>query len=256
MKENRTKKILNDGGVVFGTFATEIGTPEVARMMSASGFDFMFLDTEHSPFTMETVISNIRSTKHLTMNCFVRVADAEYHLIARTLDAGAEGIMVPRIETGETALKATSSVKYPPLGVRGYGVRGIITDYEPSSMGDVITHLNNNTMVILQIESKQAVENIHEIASVKGVDVALIGPNDLSISLGIPGEYKNPIYLDAVEKVIQECNNSGISAGIHNRSIEDIAYWKKRGIRFLLYSTDSALLLESASRSVKELKSL
>ena len=76
------------------------------------------------------------------------------------------------------------------------------------------------------------------------------------IKLGIPGEYKNPIYLDAVEKVIQECNNSGISAGIHNRSIEDIAYWKKRGIRFLLYSTDSALLLESASKSVKELKSL
>jgi 2-keto-3-deoxy-L-rhamnonate aldolase RhmA len=253
-KKNRTKQLLRDGKAVVGTMLTENATPETARMMGAAGFDFIFIDTEHGPFTFETVANVVRAAKSVGLTCLVRVTDPEYHLIARTLDAGAQGLMIPRVETRESVEKIISAAKYPPMGERGYGPRTIITDFEQMSVRDLTSEQNEDTLIVLQIEKKSAIERIEDLVAVKGVDVALIGPNDLSISLGVPGEFENPAMIDAIQKVATACEKHGIASGTHVRDMRSLLFWKSRGMRMLTYSTDANMLLGAASDAVKEIR--
>jgi 2-keto-3-deoxy-L-rhamnonate aldolase RhmA len=186
--------------------------------------------------------------------CFARVPDAEYHLIARTLDAGASGIMVPRVETLNKVEEVIRAAKYPPVGERGFGARTIITDYQNTPVRDLAAQQNQDTLVILQIERRRAIENIDSLLSVAGIDVALIGPNDLSISLGVPGDEDNPIMVEAIQKVVEACERHGIVSGIHLGDMKRLLFWKERGMRFLMYSTDAKFLLSAASASVKDIR--
>jgi 2-keto-3-deoxy-L-rhamnonate aldolase RhmA len=253
-KKNRTKQMLREGKTVVGTMLTENATPETARMMKAAGFDFIFVDTEHGPFSFETVANVVRGAKSVGLSCFVRVTDPEYHLIARTLDAGAQGLLIPRVETRPTVDKIVSAAKYPPVGERGYGPRTIVTDFEPMSVKDFTAEQNEDTMIILQIEKKDAIQDIEDLVSVKGVDAALIGPNDLSISMGVPGEYENPIMVDAIQRVVTACEKHGVASGTHVRDLKNLLFWKNKGMRLLTYSTDANLLLGAASDAVKEIR--
>ena len=106
----------------------------------------------------------------------------------------------------------------------------------------------------MQIERRRAVENIDKLLSVKGIDVALIGPNDLSISLGVPGDEDNPIMVEAIQKVVDACERHGVVSGIHLGDMKRLLFWKEKGMRFLMYSTDAKFLLSSASASVKEIR--
>jgi 2-keto-3-deoxy-L-rhamnonate aldolase RhmA len=182
------------------------------------------------------------------------VIDPEYHLIARTLDAGAQGLMIPRVETRESVEKIISASKYPPIGERGYGPRTVVTDFEQMSVRDLTAEQNEDTLIVLQIEKKRAIESIDDLVSVKGVDVALIGPSDLSISLEVPGENDNPAMIDAIQKVVTACEKHGIASGTHVRDMRNLLFWKSRGMRMLTYSTDANMLLGAASDAVKEIR--
>ena len=252
--KNKTKRMIREGKTVIGTMITEYGNPEMARMMAAAGFDFIFVDTEHGNFTLETVSNIIRAGKAAGLTCLVRVTDAEYSLIARTLDAGAQGLMIPRVETRETVEKVVRAAKYPPWGERGYAPRSIVTDFETIQVKELVAEQNEDTMIILQIEKKDAIERIDELISVKGVDAALIGPNDLSISLGVPGEDDNQVVMDAIQRVVEACKKQGIASGTHVRDMKRLLYWKERGMSMLTYSTDANMLMSAASSSVRELR--
>jgi len=254
MKESKVKQALKEGKVVIGTMITEFRTPEIIRMMAAAGFDFVFVDTEHSPYSLETVIDMIRVAKCLDIDVLVRVPDAEYHLIARTLDAGAQGIMVPRVESVEQVKRIVDAVKYPPLGRRGFGGRAILTDYKDMPLRERAEKFNQNTVIVLQIERKEAIKNIEQLLSIKAVDAALIGPNDLSLSLGVPGEYRHPLMMEAIQKVVDTCKKLHIASGIHVRDLETLFYWKTQGMKMLAYSTDAALMMSALTDAVNTLR--
>jgi len=254
MKKNRVKKAMEDGKTVIGTMIVETRTPEIPRMMAAAGFDFVFIDTEHATYDLDTVKDMIRAGKASGLTCLVRVPDAEYHLIARTLDAGAQGVMVPRVEDRETVERIVRAAKYPPWGERGYGPRPIITDYQQLSMKERIAELNEDTVIVIQVERKKAIEDIDDLLSIKGVDVALIGPNDLSISLGVPGDINSEPMIDAIQKVVDACEKRHIASGIHVPDMETLLFWKRRGMRMLTYSTEANMLLSSATQAVNEIR--
>ncbi len=148
----------------------------------------------------------------------------------------------------ETALSWTS---FPPDGIRGYGLQPSQVDYEPLPFNEVIAHLNANTLRVLQIESRRAVEAREEILSVPGIDAVLIGPADLSISMGIPGQFQHPDLIAAIEKIRETCDSKGIAPGIHTRTAALANFWKERGMRFLSCGSDIGFLWEKASETVK-----
>jgi 2-keto-3-deoxy-L-rhamnonate aldolase RhmA len=254
LKTNNAKKKLKEGNPIIGTMTLEFTSAEMGRALAAAGFDFVIIDTEHSSYTLETVTSLIRAAKSMDLACVVRVPDPLYHLMARTCDAGAQGLMVPRVETREQVESVIRAVKYPPLGKRGYGIRPIHTDYQRMVLPELLGRMNDESMIIIQIESRKAVENIDDLLSVGNVDVALVGPYDLSIDLGLPGEFDHPAMLDAIENVIAGCSRHGVAAGIHLGDVQSLVGWHRKGMRCLTFSSDLAMLLSAATKNVNQLR--
>jgi 2-dehydro-3-deoxyglucarate aldolase/4-hydroxy-2-oxoheptanedioate aldolase len=148
--------------------------------------------------------------------------------------------------------EALSWTKFPPVGVRGFGLQPSQVDYEAISFGDTIAHLNANTLTVLQIESAKAVEMRDEILSVPGIDAVFIGPADLSISMGIPGDFQNPRLIEAIELIRETCEAKGVAPGIHTRTAALGRFWRERGMRFLGCGSDVSFLWEKASETAKD----
>jgi 2-dehydro-3-deoxyglucarate aldolase/4-hydroxy-2-oxoheptanedioate aldolase len=253
VKPNRVKQALKAGKRVVGTMISEMRNPEVAYILAAAGMDFLMVDTEHSSVGVENLQNIMRSTRAAGMVPLARVTDNQYPFIARILDMGAMGIMVPRVNTAAEARNVVQSAKYPPQGQRGFGARGVITDYESVTVSDVISWVNENTLVIVQVESGEALAQLDETSRVPGIDVALIGPNDLSISLGIPGDFEHPRFVKAVEQTFETCLKNGIAPGVHTSNLGLVKRYRDMGMCFLMYSTEARMLLDVATKAVHEL---
>src|SRR5581483_8682043 len=188
MRINLVKQALAEGKVQLGTGFGQLRSPEIPRMLAAARFQWAFIDTEHGGFDLETVQDICRVSNMCGLSPIVRVADLQYALVARALDSGAQGLIFPRVESPELLERAISWTKFPPVGVRGYGLTAIQVDYESLTFSQIIEHVNANTMVVFQIETRRAFEAREELLSVPGVDAVMIGPADFSIALGVPGE--------------------------------------------------------------------
>ncbi len=234
-------------GCGFGFFRS----PEIPRILLAAGFQWAFIDTEHGGFDLETVQDVCRVAQMAGICPVVRVVDLHYGLVARALDSGAQGIIFPRMEDPKLLETALSWTKFPPEGVRGYGLQPSQTAYCGLSFNEVMAHLNANTLTVVQIESRRAVEAREEILSVPGIDAVMIGPADLSISLGVPGEFQHPKMVEAMEAVRDTCNRRGIAPGTHTRNSGLAKFWKQRGMRFLGCGSDIAYLWEKAAETAK-----
>jgi 2-keto-3-deoxy-L-rhamnonate aldolase RhmA len=227
---------------------------EIPRLFAAAGFDYVFLDMEHGGFNLETVQDMIAASVAAGITPVVRVAELLYSLVARTLDVGAQGIVFPRVEDPKILEEALSWMKYPPAGKRGYGVITPLVDYENAAMDRVMAHLNAHTMAVVQFETVAALERADELLAVPGIDAIMIGPADLSVSLGIPGEFEHPKLLGAVEALIGKCVARGIAPGIHPRNPDLAAKWVTRGMRFVTCSNEHGILLEGARTVVAQLR--
>jgi 2-dehydro-3-deoxyglucarate aldolase/4-hydroxy-2-oxoheptanedioate aldolase len=201
MRINTVKKALKEGKVQLGTNFGQIRSEEVARILAAAGFQWAFIDTEHGGFDISIVQTICRASVLSGLCPIVRVASIDYALIARALDCGGQGVIFPRVESPELLEKAVSWTKFPPVGVRGYGLGAPQIEYERATMPQVIEHVNANSMVVLQIETKKALEARDELLSIPGIDAVMMGPADLSISLGVPGEFQHPKMVEAMEAV-------------------------------------------------------
>jgi 2-dehydro-3-deoxyglucarate aldolase/4-hydroxy-2-oxoheptanedioate aldolase len=184
----------------------------------------------------------------------VRATDVQYPLIARALDCGAQGIIFPRVESPELLERAVSWTQFPPKGARGFGLAGPQTGYGTHTMGEVISHMNANTLVVLQIETVRAFEARNELLSVPGIDAVLIGPADLSVSLGVPGEFQHPRMVETIEAIRDSCIRLGVAPGLHARSSALAKFWRDRGMLFLSCSNEVALLHERAAEVIAELR--
>lgn len=246
MRINLVKKALAEGKVQLGTGFGQLRSPEIPKLLAAAGFQWAFIDTEHGGFDLETVQDICRVSALVGFCPIVRVADLQYSLVARSLDCGAQGIIFPRVESPELLATAVSWTKFPPVGVRGYGLAPVNVDYEPLSFTQIIEHVNANTMVVLQIETRRALEMREELLAVPGIDAVMIGPADLSISLGVPGEFQHPKMVEAMEAVRDTCNRGGIAPGTQTRTAALAKFWKERGMRFLGCGNDTGMLFERA----------
>jgi 2-dehydro-3-deoxyglucarate aldolase/4-hydroxy-2-oxoheptanedioate aldolase len=253
MRINLVKQALKEGKVQYGTGFWQLRSPEIPRLLKAAGFHWTFVDTEHGGFDLETVQDICRVSNLVDFCPIVRVADLQYALIARALDCGAQGIIFPRVEAPEILERAVSWTKFPPVGVRGFGLAHQQIDYEPRSFGEVIEHMNANSLVVLQIETQRALDARDELLSVRGIDAVMVGPADLSISLGVPGDFQHPKMVAAMEAIRDSCNAHGIAPGTQTRNIGLAKFWKERGMRFLGCSSDTNMLYERATAIIGDL---
>ncbi len=254
MRINKVKYALAQGQLQLGTGFGQLRSVEIPRMLAAAGFDWMFIDTEHGGFNLETVQDICRTSVMAGICPLVRVAELQYSLVARALDCGAQGVVFPRVESVELLERAISWTKFPPLGIRGYGLTPMQVDYERATFSQIIEHVNANSMVVLQIETRKAVEMRDELLSVPGVDAVMIGPADLSISLGVPGDFQHPSMVEAMEAVRDSCLAHGVAPGTQTRTPALARFWKERGMKFLGCSSDTSMLLERAVDIIEALK--
>ena len=254
MQTNQVKQALRAGKLQLGIALWQLRSPEIARVYAAAGFDWIFLDTEHGGFDIETVQDICRVANLANIAPIVRATDVQYPLIARALDCGAQGIIFPRVESPELLERAVSWTQFPPKGARGFGLAGPQTGYGSHTMGEAIDHVNANTLVVLQIETVRAFEARNELLSVAGIDAVLIGPADLSVSLGVPGEFQHPRMIETIEAIRQSCIRFGVAPGLHARSSALAKFWRDRGMLFLSCSNEVALLHERASEVIAELR--
>ncbi len=254
MRANEVKRAIQRGEAVLGTMVTEVRTPAIAQFLAEAGFDFFFMDMEHGPYNIETVADIIRAARLAGICPLVRVPNPDYHLLCRPLDAGAQGLMVPRVETVEQVKHIVDAVKYPPVGCRGCSVLKGHSDYHPEPVGDFIEWMNAETLVILQIERKQAIDNIDELLSVPGVDAAVMGPNDLSLSLGVPGQMDHPLLIEHIDKVIAACQRHGLVSGTHIGDLEALKGWIRKGMRLITYSSEVNFIIKTAQAAIQELR--
>ena len=253
LRTNPVKQALREGKVQLGTAFAQLRSPEVCRILAAAGFNWAFLDCEHGNFDQETLQDLCRARYMAGMMPIPRVADLQYSLVARALDCGGMGVVFPRVEDPALLEKAVSWTKFPPVGIRGFGLTPSHIEYEPATIPQLIDHFNEHLLVVLQIETVKAVEARDELLSVKGVDAVMVGPVDLSISLGVAGDFQHPKMVDAMEKIRDSCVAHGVAPGTQTRTPALAKFWKERGMKFLGCSSDTAMLFEKAKELVTAL---
>lgn len=254
MRTNRLRAILSEGKPAFGTMINGMTSTIVPILIANAGFDFAFIDMEHGPYSIESASDLIRTIRLTGMTPLVRVPDGQYHLISRVLDAGAEGFMVPRVETRQQVEYIVSCAKYPPEGNRGCSMSQGHNDYQKGDLREFTRHMNRENLVILQIERKEAVDHIEDLLSVPGVDIALIGPQDLALSLGRSGDFNDSETQAAIQKVVDACLKKGIIAGLHIRSVDALLDWHRKGMRLLTWSTDVDMLRTACESGLSMLR--
>lgn len=251
MQRNEVKHALQSGQVQLGLNFGQLRSSEIPILLAKAGFHWAFIDTEHGGFDLETVQDICRVARLANLCPLVRVADLQYSLVARALDCGAQGVIFPRMEDPRQLETALSWTKFAPVGIRGYGLLPSQVEYGGLGFGEIIEHVNANTMTVLQIESKRGVEARDEILSVPGIDAVMIGPADLSISLGVPGQFQHPSVISAMEAIRDTCVAKGIAPGTQTRTVALARFWKERGMTFLGCGSDLGFLWDKASETAK-----
>jgi 2-keto-3-deoxy-L-rhamnonate aldolase RhmA len=256
MKPNRFKQVRAEGRVPVGQMLWESGSRGMARMMDACDLDFAIIDTEHAAFSSAQVADLVAWFSATTIAPFVRVTEIAYHLLARTMDAGALGVMVPNVKNAAEARAVVDAVKYAPLGKRGIGLGGALTGYRGVNPAEFLEYSNATTTIMCQIESVEGIENLEAIATTPGVDVLWVGHYDLSQSMGIPGQFHNERFRDNLKRVIATCDAHNLGAGIQPGSIEQVQEWLETGFNVISYSTEMAVYLSAMTQAVQQVRAL
>ena len=244
-KEKLRKELLA------GTFLN-LGCSNAVEIASNVGFDWLLIDLEHGSGSFADLRGMLMACRGSTTAPIVRIRSVDADTVKFVMDSGAAGIMFPFVSTSEDAKRAVQIMKYPPVGTRG--VAGIIraTDYG-RDWKEYFTTSNQKSLVVVQIETSEGVEAADSIAAVEGVDVLFVGPLDLSVNLGCPGDFTQPHFVDALKKVIAACERHGKSAGILSRP-EFVAQQKSLGFRFFALGSDSGSVVSGLKQSLDAMR--
>lgn len=256
MRENRLKKTLKSGGVALGTLLWDTKSRGVIHTLAQAGMDFVMICMEHSSYNLETVVDMVAHAQAAGIAPIVRIPDLQYEYVTRLLDTGCQSLIVPHVKTGAEVKRFIELAKYHPEGKRGMAIlMGANTEYEDVDPVQAMAHANANTLLSVLIETKEAVENAEEILQ-PGIDLVLVGHQDLAQSLGVPGQFDNPRLREANAHVVKLCRERGIAtAGAVNRP-ESMQAVVNSGAQFLLYGTDLILMRREAQRAAEALKPL
>lgn len=240
---------LRSGEVLTGTLVS-LPSPEICELLANVGFDWLFIDAEHGAFNPQQAQSMLQAAAPTP--CVIRVPSGETVWLKKALDIGAAGVIVPQVHNSAQAKQIIQHCKYSPAGDRGVGI-GRAHKYG-MDFERYLEKANEETSVILQAESTEAVENIDDIANLNGVDAILIGPYDLSASLGMPGDINHPTVQSAIDKIIKSCQAANVSLGFFGVSAEAVLPYKDRGFTLLTVGVDTTFLIKSASETLKAIR--
>jgi 4-hydroxy-2-oxoheptanedioate aldolase len=239
VNKNILKKKLNNGKTALGPFVG-LPSPGIVETMGWMGFDFVIIDCEHGPIDYETAEHMIRAAELSGTTPVIRIGLNEQQNIQRYMDAGAAGVMIPLINNRADAEKVVNSIKYPPIGKRGaFGGRG--SNFGLQAMAEYVKEANDETFISLQIETLEGIENQDEIISTEHVDAIFLGPGDLSLNFGMPGDTMNPKVLDTIDSLVKKIQDAGKHAGTLGVTVEQTIYWHERGVRWLVNSAPKFL---------------
>jgi 2-keto-3-deoxy-L-rhamnonate aldolase RhmA len=252
---NRLKKILREGKSAIGTMIVEIRQPSVMQMMANAGLDFVIIDNEHGAFTIETIGDLSRAARQVGVTPVVRVPEWSYAHVVQPLDAGAQAIMAPRITEPQQVKELLQMMKYPPFGRRGSVVARGHTDLKSGSIVETMRDANEESMLVVQIETKQALDRVDEILSVEGVDAALVGPTDLSVALGIAGKMTDPLLVSSITAVIDACKRHSVYPAIHMNDLTLASHWATKGMRLVSFNSEVGMLTNAVTGAVASIGS-
>jgi len=253
VKKNNLKEVLKEGKVVFGPFM-KFTDPAAVEIMGFAGFDFVIIDEEHGPISIENAQNMIRAAESVNITPVIRVSNNDEALILRALDIGAQGIEIPQINSRYDAERAVKSVKYSPQGERGVCRYVRAANYSSMDKFKYFKYANKETMIIAHIEGVEGINNLDEILSVPDIDVIFIGPYDLSQSLGIPGEVNHPLVTKKMQEVVSKCKENKIAVGTFADDVETAKSWISLGIQYMSFSVDVGILYETSKNIIKQLR--
>ncbi len=251
MDGRELKARWHSGKPSFGAWIT-LSDPAVAAVLCNSGYEWLIVDAEHMPYNPQTLRDMLLLIRGRGVVPIVRVTDNNAALIKQVLDWGAEGVMVPLLRTVEDARRAAAACRYPPDGVRGYNPRDASNYFQDAAYHRTI---NERVIAMLQVEHIDAVNNLDGFLAVPGLDCILIGPADLSYSLGHPLEIDHPAVVGAIETTIAKCRAAGVPVGIAaGNTREDYLGWIKRGVDFILLGFDIGYIGAGASAILRDMR--
>jgi 4-hydroxy-2-oxoheptanedioate aldolase len=256
MTGKELKAVLQEGGRVYGTMVCLTRNPRWARVLGGLGFDYVIVDTEHSAFSRGEVADIAAMLQQVGIAPIVRVPTPDPHYVTMAMDAGAHGVLAPYCESVEQVRGVVGGAKWRPL--KGALLdRAITTGKFPSEATEAyLNRRNTNSVVMIGIESVPAMEKLEAILEVPGIDAIFIGPNDLSISLGVPDQYDHPDFVAAVERILRTCDARRIPVAAHFSNPAPAAKWLEAGVRFVLHSSDGRALAEGYRGEFQMLRDL
>jgi 4-hydroxy-2-oxoheptanedioate aldolase len=256
MRANKIKKKLKNNEPVFGIMIKEARNIGIAEILEIAGFDYFVIDMEHAFYDMSNITEILQFARKIDITGVVRIPRLDYAYVAKTLDMGAEGIWVPHLDTAQQAKDLVRFGKSPPEGIRGAAVPAfrLKERQEFKAAADYFRAVNDETLLIAQIEGREAIGNIGAITAVPGIDVAMMGTQDLSLDLGYPGQETHPEMKAAIQKVVDACKKNGKASGNHIANIDELRYWIGQGMRMITYSYETNLIMEKGRDVLKALK--
>jgi 2-keto-3-deoxy-L-rhamnonate aldolase RhmA len=249
-RPDEIKKRLAAGEPVLGSMVFEFFTPGIARICANAGAEFVMYCMEHTGAGFETLKPQFALCRALGIAPLVRVPATEYHFVARALDIGAFGVMVPLVDTAEQAERIVSFTRYPPKGRRGAAFGFAHDDYQGGDVVQKMRAIHERTLVICMIETRAGLENVEAIAAVDGVDVVWLGHFDLTNFLGIPGQFSHPQYREAVARIAAAAKKQGKAAGYMGASPELGREYLGHGYRMIATGTDHGLLQNATAQLI------
>jgi len=253
MKPNATKHDVLAGKVVPGAMVFEFFSPGMSAILANAGCRFVLYDMEHTGLGFETLKWLFSTCRGLAVEPMVRVPRGEYTWLARALDLGARGVMIPMVESEEQARSIVQSCRYPPLGRRGAAFGFAQCDYLGGNVADKVKAYNERTLVIAQIETERGLEQVDRIAAVQGIDVLWVGHFDLSNFMGIPGQFDDPRFDAAMRSVVAACRRHGKAAGFMATDAAWIERARSMGYTMIAGGTDSGLLEQALKGMVAQI---
>lgn len=249
--KNFKNKIKSDD-CVYGIFM-KTGDPMFVEAAGIGGFDYVILDTEHGPVSIENQQNNIRAAEARGTVPIVRLPDGDENTIGKALDIGAYGIQVPQISNAAEAKQVVKNAKFYPYGMRGVCRFVRAADYSNMDRFEYFEN-SKDLLIILQLEGVKAIENLDEILDVDGIDILFIGPYDLSQSLGIPGQVNNPVVVAEMKKIVEKAKAKNKVIGTFVDTPEDLEMWRKLGLQYLSYSVDIGIFMDACRNLTAEFK--
>lgn len=245
---NHALRQLRAGKLAIGLGVRNARTVDVAQIGKTCGFDWLFIDCEHSSMDLDTAAQISSASLAVGITPLVRVAGLEHWHASRILDNGAQGIVVPHVDSAGEAQRVAAACRFPPLGKRSMGGGLQQVGFAPLPVGEVARAVNEETLVVVMIESPQGVANADEIASVQGIDALLVGTNDLCFEMGIPGQFNDPRVADAYKRVVAACRKHGKFAGMGGMyTPELLERHVNMGVQLVLSGNDFSLLMQAGT---------